>query len=64
MNPDDVQNMTRQLRRGVAVHKPQVKLGEAVECDEVYVYTRDEDGDRLHEVRVNIVEELWSLLRS
>jgi len=37
LNPDDVQLMTRQLRRGVVARKPQVKLGEAVECDEVYV---------------------------
>ncbi len=29
--------MTHQLRRGVVSRMPQVKLAEAVECDEIYV---------------------------
>jgi transposase len=37
VNPNDVQQMTHQLRRGVVVRKPQVKLEQEVECDEVYV---------------------------
>jgi len=37
LNAADVQQMTRQLRQGVVVRKPVVKLDEEVECDEVYV---------------------------
>ena len=37
LNTSDVQQMTHQLRQGVVVRKPEVKLAEAVECDEVYV---------------------------
>ena len=37
LNTDDVQQMTHQLRQGVVVRKPVVKLDEEVECDEVYV---------------------------
>ena len=37
LNTGDVQQMTRQLRQGVVVRKPKVKLGGEVECDEVYV---------------------------
>jgi hypothetical protein len=37
LNKDDVQNMTRILRRGVNVKKPPVQLSGEVECDEVYV---------------------------
>jgi len=37
LNKDDVQNMTRALRRGVNARKPPVQLSGEVECDEVYV---------------------------
>jgi len=37
LNTGDVQQMTHQLRQGVVVRKPVVKLDEEVECDEVYV---------------------------
>ena len=37
LNTSDVQQMTRQLRQGVVVRRPEVKLGGEVECDEVYV---------------------------
>ena len=37
LNVSDVQHMTHQLRQGVVARKPEVKLEEAVECDEVYV---------------------------
>ncbi len=37
LNTSDVQQMTRQLRQGVMVRKPDVKLADAVECDEAYV---------------------------
>jgi transposase-like protein len=37
LNKGDVQQMTHQLRQGIVVRKPEVKLGEEVECDEVYV---------------------------
>ena len=34
---DDVHQMTSQLREGVVLRKPEVKMGGDVECDEVYV---------------------------
>ena len=37
LNTSDVQQMTHQLRQGVVVRKPAVKLAAVVECDEVYV---------------------------
>jgi len=37
LNKDDVQQMTRTLRKGVVAKRPQVRLGGEVECDEVYV---------------------------
>jgi len=37
LNKDDVQQMTRTLRRGVEAKKPPVQLAGKVECDEVYV---------------------------
>jgi DNA-binding Lrp family transcriptional regulator len=37
LDTSDVQQMTRQLRQGVVIRKPEVKLNEEVECDEVYV---------------------------
>lgn len=37
LNVSDVQQMTHQLRQGVVVRKPQVRLDEEVECDEVYI---------------------------
>ncbi len=37
LNTGDVQQMTHQLRQGIVVRRPEVKLGEEVECDEVYV---------------------------
>jgi hypothetical protein len=37
LHKDDVQNMTRQLREGVLERKPETRLQETVECDEVYV---------------------------
>ena len=37
LNKDDVQQMTSQLRSGIALNKPEVQLSGAVECDEVYV---------------------------
>ncbi len=33
----DVQEMTSQLREGIVVHRPKVKLSGTVECDEAYV---------------------------
>jgi transposase-like protein len=33
----DVQEMTSQLREGIVVHRPEVKLSGTVECDEAYV---------------------------
>ena len=37
LNKDDVQQMTRTLRKGVNKKKPAVHLSGVVECDEVYV---------------------------
>ncbi len=37
LNESDVQQMTRQLRSGIAAKKPTVVLEGEVECDEVYV---------------------------
>ena len=37
LNKDDVQQMTRTLRKGVEAKRPQVRLEGEVECDEVYV---------------------------
>ena len=37
LNKDDVQQMTRTLRRGVEAKRPAVQLAGEVECDEVYV---------------------------
>ena len=37
LNKDDVQQMTRTLRRGITRRKPPVALQGEVECDEVYV---------------------------
>ena len=37
LNPSDAQRMTHQLRQGVVARKPEGKLAEEVECDEVYV---------------------------
>ena len=37
LNKDDVQQMTRTLRRGVEAQRPPVRLTGQVECDEVYV---------------------------
>ena len=37
LNKDDVQQMTRTLRKAVAAKRPQVRLEGEVECDEVYV---------------------------
>ncbi len=37
LNESDVQRMTHQLRQGVVMRKPQVRLREEVECDEAYV---------------------------
>ena len=37
LNKDDVQQMTRTLRRGVESRRPPVQLAGEVECDEVYV---------------------------
>ena len=37
LDTSDVQQMTRQLRQGVVIRKPEAKLNEEVECDEVYV---------------------------
>jgi hypothetical protein len=37
LDTGDVQHMTRQLRQGVVVRKPPVKLDGEAECDEVYV---------------------------
>jgi transposase-like protein len=37
LNKDDVQQMTRTLRKGVEAKRPQVQLEGEVECDEVYV---------------------------
>jgi hypothetical protein len=37
LNEDDVQRMTEQLRAGVIARVPAVRLGGAVEIDEVYV---------------------------
>ena len=36
LNPSDAQRMTQQLRQGVVARKPEGKLAEEVECDEVY----------------------------
>lgn len=37
LNKDDMQQMTSQLREGIIVKKPSVRLSGEVECDEVYV---------------------------
>jgi hypothetical protein len=37
LNPSDAQRMTQLLRQGVVARKPEGKLAEEVECDEVYV---------------------------
>lgn len=37
LNKDDVQQMTSQLREGIIINKPSVRLSGEVECDEVYV---------------------------
>ena len=37
LNKDDVQQMTRTLRRGVEAKRPVVRLAGEVECDEAYV---------------------------
>src|SRR5512142_2755731 len=37
LNPDDVQQMTEQLRTGVVAAQPEPSLSGEVECDEVYV---------------------------
>jgi transposase-like protein len=37
LNPSDAQRMTQQLRQGVVARKPEGKLAEEAECDEVYV---------------------------
>jgi transposase len=37
LNKDDVHQMTCQLRAGIVAHKPQGRLRDEVECDEVYV---------------------------
>ena len=37
LNTGDVQQMTHQLRRGIVVRRPEVKLRKEVECDEAYV---------------------------
>jgi len=37
LNKDDVQQMTRTLRRGVEAKRPPVRVAGQVECDEVYV---------------------------
>lgn len=37
LNTNDVQQMTRTLRRGVATKKPPVRLAGQIECDEVYI---------------------------
>jgi transposase-like protein len=36
LNSADVQRMTSQLREGIVVRKPEVRLSGAVECDEAY----------------------------
>ncbi len=40
LNLSDAQQMTHQLRQGVVVRKPQVRLGEEVACDEVLCDSR------------------------
>lgn len=37
LDKDDVQEMTTQLRQGIALRQPKVNLSGEVECDEVYV---------------------------
>ncbi len=37
LNKDDVQQMTAQLRTGIVVKKPKVRLTGEVECDEMYL---------------------------
>lgn len=37
LDPDDVQEITAQLRTGIVVKKPPVMLSGEVECDELYV---------------------------
>jgi hypothetical protein len=37
LNKDDVHQITCQLRAGIVAHKPQGRLRDEVECDEVYV---------------------------
>ena len=39
LNKDDVQQMTAQLRTGIVVKKPEVRLTGEVECDEMYLIT-------------------------
>ena len=63
--------MAMRFREGIADHQHSVVLNGEVECDEVYViaghkgeYARDEDGDGFHEIHVNTMEGVWSLLQS
>jgi hypothetical protein len=37
LNKDDVQQMTAQLRTGIVVKKPKVRLTGEVECEEMYL---------------------------
>ncbi|XGV94781.1 MAG: hypothetical protein ACAF41_18785 [Leptolyngbya sp. BL-A-14] len=37
LDKDVVQDMTTQLRQGIALRQPEVNLSDEVECDEVYV---------------------------
>ena len=37
LNKDDVQQMTAQLRTGIVVKKPKVRLTGEAECDEMYL---------------------------
>jgi transposase-like protein len=37
LHESDAQTMTKQLRQGIVVRKPDVQLSNEVECDEVYV---------------------------
>jgi hypothetical protein len=44
MDKDVVQDMTTQLRQGIALSQPAVNLSGEVECDEVYVTAGHKDN--------------------
>ena len=64
-NENTIQEMTTTLREGIVAQEPTLELSGTVECDEVYVVAGHKGhSDGFHEVYVNTMEGVWSLLRS